>query len=160
MENASQALIIAGAILLAILLIAIGMFIFNQANKNIQEATEGMDKQTIAVFNGKFELYQNKTISGTQMKALVSTWATETQKFKEASAPESRYLDFKLDGPDNGDNFLKNAVTIGGATSSDRMNPDKISGLRNDIKDLARYEVKLEYNGALVKTIVVKSMNK
>ena len=33
MENASKALIIAGAILLAILIIALGVFIFNQSKE-------------------------------------------------------------------------------------------------------------------------------
>lgn len=155
MENASQALIIAGAILLAILLIAIGMFIFTQANKNIQEATEGMDKQTIAVFNGKFELYQNKTISGTQMKALVSTWATEAQKFQEASAPDSRYVEGKLaPGANAGtDPFLQTLSSL------DIKDPNAISALRNKIKDLSRYEITLEYEKALVKRILINPQN-
>ena len=70
MENASQALIIAGAILLAILLIAVGMFIFNKANSAVQDSAGQMDQNAIQASKQKFESYQGK-ISGTQLKALI-----------------------------------------------------------------------------------------
>ena len=38
MENASKALLIAGAILICILLIAIGMYIYNSANSTVDSA--------------------------------------------------------------------------------------------------------------------------
>ena len=52
MENASKALIIAGAILLSILLISLGIMIFNQA----QDATKnsGMSQAQVSTFNNKF----------------------------------------------------------------------------------------------------------
>ena len=42
MENASKALIIAGAILLSILIIAIGMFIYNSASSTITDSLTSM----------------------------------------------------------------------------------------------------------------------
>ena len=42
MENASKALIIAGAILISILLIAISMYIYNSAQGTIQNAGDKM----------------------------------------------------------------------------------------------------------------------
>jgi len=68
MENASKALIIAGAILLAILIIGLGVFIYNQASNAI--GNTGMDQLAIQQFNGQFEPYEG-TKSGSQIKQLL-----------------------------------------------------------------------------------------
>ena len=67
MENASKALIIAGAILLAILIIGIGMFIYQQAAGQISDT--GLDEQTISTFNAKFLAYEGK-VTGTEARSL------------------------------------------------------------------------------------------
>ena len=70
MENASKALIIAGAILLAILIIGLGVFIYNQASNAI--GNTGMDQLAIQQFNGQFESYEGRK-SGSQVKQLLKT---------------------------------------------------------------------------------------
>lgn len=67
MENASKALIIAGAILLSILIIGLGMFIYQQAAGAMSGA--GLDKEKIAAYNSEFEQYEG-TQSGTNVRAL------------------------------------------------------------------------------------------
>ena len=69
MENASKALIIAGAILLSILIIGLGMFIYQQAAGAMDGAN--LDPQRVSAYNGEFEQYEG-TISGVQAKALYS----------------------------------------------------------------------------------------
>lgn len=69
MENASKALIIAGAILLSILIIGLGMFIYQQAAGAMDGAN--LDPQKIEAYNSPFEQYAN-TQSGTNVKALLS----------------------------------------------------------------------------------------
>ena len=54
MENASKALLIAGAILLAILIIAIGMFIYNSAQSTINNSMQSMSTQEVQAFNNEF----------------------------------------------------------------------------------------------------------
>ena len=68
MENASKALIIAGAIILPILIIGLGMFIFQKANS----ATEGADlsSQKVKAYNSVFEQYVG-TQTGINVKALL-----------------------------------------------------------------------------------------
>ena len=56
MENASKALIIAGAILLSILLISLGIVIFNQAKDVVSGS--GMTQAEQQSFNAKFTQYQ------------------------------------------------------------------------------------------------------
>ena len=69
MENASKALIIAGAILLAILLISLGIVVYNQARSTIDDAN--IDAEAVQTFNSKFDAYLGN-ISGTTANALVS----------------------------------------------------------------------------------------
>lgn len=69
MENASKALIIAGAILLAILLISLGIMIFNQAQDTVNNS--GMSQAELQAFNNKFLKYEG-TRTGSEVKALVN----------------------------------------------------------------------------------------
>lgn len=70
MENASKALLIAGAILIAILLIAIGMMVFNNANGTITSATANMSAQEKQAFNRPFKVYEGQK-SGTIVRELI-----------------------------------------------------------------------------------------
>ncbi len=60
MENASKALIIEGAILLSILIIAVGMFIFTSSQTTIQEGATQISTQERNAFNQQFIQYEKK----------------------------------------------------------------------------------------------------
>ena len=68
MENASKALIIAGAILLAILLISLGIMIFNQAQDTVSGS--GMDQAAVTTFNNQLLKYEGN-IKGTMVKSMI-----------------------------------------------------------------------------------------
>mgnify|MGYP004478729623 CR=1 FL=1 len=68
MENASKALIIAGAILLSILIIGLGMAVFNNAKEALSGAN--LDKEKIATINAQYEAYIGENIKGSQVKTL------------------------------------------------------------------------------------------
>jgi len=70
MENASKALIIAGAILISILLISVGIIVMNAINNPVQQGAEAANAQAVEIFNGKFTGYGGKGQSGTTIKAL------------------------------------------------------------------------------------------
>ena len=55
MENASKALIIAGAVLISILLISLGIMIYNQA-KQVTDNTN-LDEVSVTTYNEKFNQY-------------------------------------------------------------------------------------------------------
>ena len=69
MENASKALIIAGAILLAILIIGLGVCIYRQAAGVIDTGT--MDQLVVSQFNAQFEPYLGNNVSGSNVKQLI-----------------------------------------------------------------------------------------
>lgn len=70
MENASKALIIAGAILLSILLISLSIMIYTQAQEVVNG--ESMNEFQIASFNSKFQKYEGTNIKGAQVKSLIN----------------------------------------------------------------------------------------
>ena len=84
MENASQALIIAGAILLAILIIAIGMYIYNSASATINDSLTNMSTQEIEAFNNQFESYRGKQ-TGSQISSLVGRLIANANTYEDES---------------------------------------------------------------------------
>ena len=70
MENASKALIIAGAILLSILLISLGVLVYNNA-KDTATGTN-LDSEKAQTFNDKISSYCGKNKSASNMNGLVS----------------------------------------------------------------------------------------
>ena len=72
MENATKALMIAGAVLIAILIIGVGMMIYNSAQGSIEGATSQVAQQELDIFNNGFVQYEGQR-SGSQVKALMSS---------------------------------------------------------------------------------------
>ena len=70
MENASKALIIAGAILLSILIIAIGMYIYTSSHNSISEAGSQISEQEKTSFNQQWNTYEGAQ-GGNNVKALL-----------------------------------------------------------------------------------------
>jgi len=71
MENASKALIIAGAILVSILLITIGIVLVNSGSGVADRGTANMNSQKIQTFNSQFTAYEGKK-KGAEIKSLIN----------------------------------------------------------------------------------------
>jgi hypothetical protein len=65
MDNASKALVMAGAILIAVMLISLGVLLFNQGQNTAQQAGHLMDSTAIAAYNRQYTIYEgvNRTPS-------------------------------------------------------------------------------------------------
>lgn len=79
MENASKALVIAGAILISILLISIGVFIINSISSTQAQMEDTMDTQARDTFNSVYTAYVG-TQSGSNVKSLLNKVATNNSK--------------------------------------------------------------------------------
>ncbi len=81
MENASKALIIAGAILLSILIIGLGMGVFNSADK--ATGSSNLDETEQRAHNSKFSpTYEGKQ-SGSSVKALVNAIKSNNKEYAD-----------------------------------------------------------------------------
>lgn len=72
MENATKALLIAGSILIAILLIAMGVRVFNSTKGTTDQVEGTMQTTEVATFNNKFTVYFGSNKSAAQVKALAN----------------------------------------------------------------------------------------
>ena len=71
MENATKALLIAGAVLIAIVLIAVGIRILSSSQGVTNEVDKVSDAMGKSVFNSQFTDYEG-TQTGAQVKALLN----------------------------------------------------------------------------------------
>lgn len=75
MENASKALLIAGAVLIVIVLISVGMLIVNQASSVTDQASDLTTGQAVDTFNTQFQNYAGVQ-KGSSIKSLLSSIST------------------------------------------------------------------------------------
>ncbi len=129
MENASKALIIAGAILLSILLISLGIMIFTQSQDVVTGS--GMTEAQVSAFNDKFVKYEGKR-KGTMVKALIQeVLATNSE------STDNDEIEVKV-------KFVKTKTNSGGNTAGDAgvNNPSTSEIVNNNT-----YTVSLSYGG-------------
>lgn len=72
MENATKALLIAAAVLVAILIISLGLVVYNMASETVDNAGN-LDEYQIQQFNEKFKKYEGTSVSGSDVNALINT---------------------------------------------------------------------------------------
>lgn len=63
MENATKALIIAATVLIAVLILSVGIYVFNHYMDFAYKNEENRAKQALVQYNTKFEKYINKTLT-------------------------------------------------------------------------------------------------
>ena len=130
MENASKALIIAGAILLSILIIGLGMAIYQQASGAIGNAN--MDQQKIQAYNSEFASYEG-TKSGTQVRALLDIIRSHNLA--------------NTDDPSLNVRVINNGTAVGETTACDTViEASTINDIKKDIKAGKTYTVDFGYD--------------
>jgi len=81
MENASKALLIAGGVLIALIILAMLLAMFDSMS-NIQKEHEEQTKiEQIAAFNSEFEVYNKKVMYGTDVITLINKVAENNKKY-------------------------------------------------------------------------------
>ena len=138
MENASKALIIAGAILLAILIIALGVYIFNQARSATN--MDDLSNQQVEAHNATFQNYEG-TINGTQAKALIDAIRNNNQRMPTLGQ-----------------------ITVDGVSDTGLKDNAKLAKEKNTYQPTSQYEVSIteyqtqdgQYKGYVTKMKVTK----
>ena len=131
MENASKALIIAGAILLSIAIIGIGMAVFSMANESMSNAN--LSQQEIDSYNATFMRYEGVQ-NGSTVKTLLNTIRTHNQT---NSNDASKQIVVKSNTELTGDIVSDDSAT--GTTSAE------INTARNSVVAGTRYKVTFSY---------------
>ena len=79
MENATKALIIAGAVIITILVISLGVMVFKNYRDSVLD-NSSLDEEEITEFNSQFTEYLGNTVPGSQVNALIQTVRSVNQK--------------------------------------------------------------------------------
>ena len=82
MENASKALIIAGAVLIAIIIITFGIIVVNNARNQIGGAN--LSKEEITAFNSQWDNYCGGNKSASEIRSLLSAIITSNAAEKNS----------------------------------------------------------------------------
>jgi uncharacterized protein HemX len=101
MENASKALIIASAILLSILIIGIGMYVYSSSHNTLEGAKDQMSEQDKTNFNQQWNTYEGAQGGNTVKSLLQKIIANCNTNAQE----ESRLVGVHL--IDSGNNWTK-----------------------------------------------------
>lgn len=71
MDNASKALIMAGAILIAVAIVGIGIYIFSTANALTDDAVGQIDALAVSAVNAKLENYEGDNVRGSEVRQMM-----------------------------------------------------------------------------------------
>ena len=137
MENASKALIIAGAILLSILIIAVGMFIFTSSQSTIDEGASQISAQERQAFNRQFNQYA-KTQTGTNVSDMITTLIANANSNKDES---ERLPDLLIATNASGTNYYVKS-------EKDSTNVKGFTKAKNMVESRHNYYVQVWYNPA------------
>lgn len=125
MENASKALIIAGAILISIVLVSVGVIVVQSLNPD--EALSAMSQQEIDSFNSKFTSNAGNNRQGTIARSVISAAITSNSQYMDE---ESRQVKITTVG-----------LTPSTANVTEITDPNELTPVRNAINSSSRYDI-------------------
>ena len=140
MENASKALIIAGAILIAIVLIAVGVLVVNNMNEPVEQGVAGMDDQAKQIFNRKFESYENDTQNANNVRALLSA-------IRSSNTSETQINKVTVNFTDEAD------VTTTATGSSADYGEAAITTMQGKVTTAYTYDVNFNYTDGVITSV-------
>ena len=128
MENASKALIIAGAILISIVLIGVGVLIIGNAQGIFSQGSMQISQMEIQAFNEPFLAFEGKQ-SGSNVRSLLQKVATHNATYSEDETKQVKVNSSELKM--NGVSEARGKVSVGSTYTVEFTYAD--SGLINDI---------------------------
>ena len=150
MENASKALVIAGAILISILIIGLGVFIYNGASKTVKQAN--LNSQEAQAQNTQFEAYFGDHVSATQVKQLLSLVRSNNITAKTGGEEKTIFINGARKTNQtvkNGDYFIVEVANEKAAAPSDEANVVEDAS----VTDVAGY-----YENGYIRNISIKNV--
>ena len=168
MENASKALILAASVLISIMLVSLGIFVFRTVS-DIATDTSKLTDLEIANFNKQFTSYENENVRGIQVNELIKSVINsninssieETGTYVTIQYPAVNDSIVQL-GVNNNKTSASVYPSTGGVSSVDSLsNPLNGNKTYNDVIKVVKtnktYKVSIHKNGSgLVDKILVE----
>lgn len=141
MENASKALIMAGSVLMALLVIGALVFMYNQLTKIEQAKTDVDETSKMVEYQKRFEQY-NKTIYGSELMSL----ANLQEDYNRTQSGEKGYAKIIVTVT------IKKSIAGTKYFSAGKKKIELILSDVNSIEEnISNYETKAQYKGKTVK---------
>ena len=138
MENATKALLIAAAVLVAILIISLGLVVYNMAAETVNNSAN-LSAQEIQSFNEQFTQYQGDNVRGSNVNALLKT-ALNNNITKKQESKTAMMVEVSL---------VNSTVLTGSAGSETSLSK------RADASKMYKVVVNQDGEGGLVHTITI-----
>lgn len=132
MENASKALIIAGAILISIVLIAVGVMVVSAANAPVETAGSKMSDIDKQIFNRDYTAYIGEKKSGSKVVSLLQ--AIQANNSNEETKAE---------------------IKVSYDNEQGKTDANDIATIINKIKSGKYYKVEANYEDGIIDTITI-----
>ena len=137
MENASKALIIAGAILISIVLIAVGVMVVSAANAPVETAGSKMSDIDKQIFNRDYTAYIGDKKSGSKVVSLLQAIQAN-----------------------NSNEETKAVINVAYGDDQNKTDANAIASIINNIKSGKYYTVKATYTDGIIDTITITNYTK
>lgn len=136
MENASKALIIAGAILVCIMIVAVGVNISKSSIATIETSMSSMSTQEVYAHNSKYTMYEGEQ-TGANIKSLVNILISNVKANEDETSriPALYYQNNKNDNLDSG--IPKDGNSIEYLTT--------LQNIRKNVDSQHKYWVEINY---------------
>ena len=113
MENASKALLIAAAIIIAIILISLGVYVVRQGQSAM--GSINLSEQEIAAFNSKWEAYE-----GPQMGSSIKSLQNQVSNYNRTTT--DRKISINRSGATDFSDTVTDAQSVSGLSTGSRYN--------------------------------------
>lgn len=153
MENATKALLIAAAILVAIVIISIGMVILRQGSGTSEQAGAAMSDAEVTSFNQTFLNYTGNDVNGQQIFELIKKIARSNADEKETG--EGRFVKLVIEKAGTS-SIPASAQLTWGNTSSEAYSAITVPATSPFPKSISFRVTYDTYNSGVVKTITAK----
>lgn len=151
MENVSKALLIAGAILLAVLIISIGLYIVNRTNGTILLGEGELNYVKINAFNSKYETYEGIQ-QGKNVKKILHYAIQDNNillgKNQKSPSAINRCINIRSNHPKILEAFSSKASMISALTTRDYgvRYAENIEQIATVINPAAKYKIFFSYS--------------
>lgn len=148
MENASKALIIAGAILISIVLITLGVAILGQGQDVVKSSN--MDAQAISSFNSQFTQYEGDSVTGSRVNTLINA-VISSNTVSNRDGEVNKLINITVaNGTD---------ITLKTSTATTASDITYVSGVTTRAKSGTIYKVTVDYGTAgYINTITISKV--
>ena len=160
MENASKALLMAGGVLLGILILSLGVYLFTSFGGTSSQIHDNIEANQIAQFNSQFTKYvgnENVTIHDV---VTMANLATENNKYYEfpkmGNMPtgNDNYIAVLLDGARIEYGYGDNQETI--EQRYNNLILDAVNAITSASSELKKYDVQVELSETTKRVYIVR----